>query len=207
MVEKRANFDIERASSRGRRTARLAARLALCLLIAGCFNGDKSGLVQNPGFDRGPDGAIESWRFIQHAGRRSYSFESDNSILVIERIGPERWGQAIQTLSAAGRHGMTLEFSAEVSGDLDDASGAPSSPTGLGVRISGLRPGMPAVLGPSVLSAMSATPEIGPGKLEWTRQRVVFQVPEHATEIQLSVRLTLDGMLRIRNPRLVERRP
>jgi len=36
---------------------------------------------------------------------------------------------------------------------------------------------------------------------------VVFEVPEIATEIQLSFRLALDGTLRVRNPRLVDFTP
>lgn len=183
----------------------------VCLWLAGCggesAGNSGGGMLANPMFERGAEGNVISWSFNQHAGERSYRFYSDGGMLVVERVGRERWGQAIQTLSAAGLAGRTLEFSAEVSGELDDDSGTPSSPTGLGVRISGMRPGMPAALGVTILSTLSAEPAIGAGEHAWTVQKVVFEVPESATEIQLSVRLTLDGTLRVRNPRLVELMP
>lgn len=177
------------------------------LLLAGCRHGPEGGLLLNPAFERGPDGAVVSWAFNQHSGEPSYSFTVDQGTLIIQRVGRERWGQAIQTLPAAGLAGRTLAFSADISGDLGDESGAPSSPTGVGVRISGMRRGMPAALGVAILSTHPGRPEIGVGKHDWTEQRVVFEVPESATEIQLSLRLTLDGTLRVRNPRLVEVAP
>ena len=174
------------------------------LLLAGCGNDSEQNLLLNPAFERDADGEIASWSFNQHTGERSYLFEIDGDTLVIERVGRERWGQAIQTLPATGLAGRTLEFSAEVSGRFGDQSGAPTSPTGVGVRISGVRPGMPAALGAAILSSLSGAPPIGVGQHSWTVQRVVFEVPDAATEIQLSLRLTLDGTLRVRKPRLVE---
>jgi hypothetical protein len=164
-------------------------------------------MLANPMFERGPDGNIVSWAFNQHAGEPSYRFDTDGGMLIVERVGRERWGQAIQTVSAAGLAGRTLEFSAEVSGELGDDSGAPSSPTGVGARISGMRPGMPAALGVVILSTLSGEPAIGAGEHAWSVQTVVFEVPENATEIQLSLRLTLDGTLRVRNPRLIQLTP
>ena len=182
---------------------------AACLFSAGCHSDNSGevdsdgGLLVNPAFERGVDGAIMGWAFNQHAGERSYRFDTDGGTLIIERVGRERWGQAVQTLSAAGLAGRTLEFSAEVSGELGDEAGAPSSPTGVGVRISGMRPGMPAALGVAILSTFPGEPAIGVGDHDWTVQSVVFDVPDTATEIQLSFRLTLDGKLRVRNPRLI----
>lgn len=180
---------------------------AACVLLAGCGNGADGGLLVNPEFERDADGQILAWSFNQHTGEPSYSFATDKNMLVIERVGRERWGQAIQTLSAAELKGLTLEFSAEISGEFDDESGAPSSPTGVGARISGMRPGMPPALGAAILSTNPGQPVIGVGKHGWTVQRVVFEVPDTAVEIQLSLRLTLDGTLRVRNPRLVMVRP
>ena len=185
--------------------------ISACLLSSGCDGGDAGnsdgGLLLNPTFARGADGEIVSWAFVQHTGQPSYRFDTDGRTLLIERVGRERWGQAIQTLPADGLAGRTLEFSAEIAGQLDDHSGPPSSPTGVGVRISGMRPGMPAALGVAILSSLPGQPEIGVGRHDWTEQRVVFEVPESATEIQLSLRLTLDGTLRVRNPRLVQLAP
>lgn len=175
-----------------------------CLLAAGCQHRPAGGLLLNPAFERNADGAIASWAFNQHAGERSYLFEIDDETLTIERVGSQPWGQAVQTLPAAGLFGRTLEFSAEVSGRLGDESGAPITPTGLAVRISGLRPGIPAALGAAIFSTLPGEPAIGVGDHDWTVQRVVFEVPESATEIQLSLRLALDGTLRVRRPRLIE---
>ncbi len=184
-----------------------------CLLSAGCRSDSDGadsrdgGLLLNPAFERGADGFVASWAFGQHAGERSYSFDIDADTLVIERVGPEPWGQAMQTLPATGIAGRTLEFSAEISGVFSDQSGAPLSPTGLGVRINGRRPGLPAALDDAILSTRHGAPAIGAGDHGWTIQRVVFEVPEIATEIQLSFRLALDGTLRVRNPRLVDFTP
>lgn len=178
-----------------------------CMLSAGCQRDADGGLLVNPGFDRGPDGAVMAWAFNQHTGEPSYSFAVDDGKLIIQRVGRERWGQAVQTLPAAGLAGRTLRFSAEISGELSDESGAPSSPTGVGVRISGTRRGMPAALGATILSTRSGQPAIGVGAHGWTEQSVVFEVPESATEIQLSLRLTLDGTLRVRDPRLIKVAP
>lgn len=182
---------------------------AACLFSAGCRSDSsakidsRGGLLVNPAFERGVDGVIMSWAFNQHAGERSYRFDIDAGTLVIERVGPEPWGQAIQMLSAAGLAGRTLEFSAEISGAFSDQSGAPLSPTGVGVRINGRRPGLPAALDDAILSTRHGAPAIGVGDHGWTVQRVVFEVPDTATEIQLSLQLTLDGTLRVRNPRLI----
>jgi len=191
--------------------AGLAAMIAL--LSAGCRSDSSSagnsggGLLINPAFERGADGHIGAWAFGQHAGERSYSFDIDESTLIINRVGPEPWGQVIQILPAAGLAGSMLEFAAEVSGQFSDESGAPIAPTGVGVRISGMRPDLPAALGDAVLFTHHGAPALGVGDHDWTVQRVVFEVPEIATEIRLSFRLTMDGTLRVRNPRLVHFTP
>lgn len=190
-----------------RRGLRTAALMALCLLSAGCGPGAGENLLRNPGFDRAADGKLEGWSFSQHAGERSFRFDIVDASLVIERVGTEVWGEASQTLSAAGLAGQTLEFSAEVRGELDDHSGPPTSPTGIGVRISGVRPGVPAALGPAIFSNQFGEPEIGPRQFDWTLQRVVFEVPANATAILLKLRLTMDGELQVRNPRLIRLAP
>lgn len=196
-------------------SAILAIGLAatLSLLAAGCgSDGSRAGssdggLLINPGFEREANGRIGAWAFGQHAGERSYSFDIDENTLVIKRVGPEPWGQVIQILPAAGLAGRTLEFSAEVSGQFSDESGAPISPTGVGVRISGMRADLPAALGDAILYTHHGAPALGVGDHGWTVQRVVFEVPEIATEIRLSFRLTMDGKLHVRNPRLVHFKP
>jgi hypothetical protein len=183
----------------------------LALPLAGCqpdadggrpANG--SNLLADPEFAVDKTGPDAVWRLSQHAGPRSYEWAVDEGVLSVTRIGPEPWGQATQSIPAADLVGRTLVFSAELSGNLAADSAETVERTGIGVRVRGTSPDVPAMLGPSAIQ-LSATgaPALPPGKLDWSEQRVEFRVPEGAEEVEVAIRLGTGGTLRARNPRLL----
>ncbi len=165
---------------------------------------DDANLLSDPAFTVDKTGPDAIWRLSQHAGPRSYEWAVDDGVLSVTRIGPEPWGQATQSIPAADLVGRTLVFSAELSGNLALDSADTVERTGIGVRVRGTSPDVPAVLGPSAIQ-LSATgaPALPPGELDWSEQRVAFRVPEGAEEVEVAIRLGTGGTLRARNPRLL----
>lgn len=161
------------------------------------------GLLRDANFDAALRGERPGWGRSQHAGEPSSEVRFEPGMLRIERTGPEPWGQVRQRLDATGWVGSTLEFSAELSSTLQSSGNSPVNGTGLGVRVMGYRPGMPRVAGKSILLTADGEPELGPQHHPWTRQSVHFRVPEGATDIDVSIRLTLHGHLAARGPSLV----
>lgn len=183
------------------------------MACGGCFGAGSQatdpGLIVNPRFadTSGGDGVGEPWASIQHAGAPSYRFSAVDGVLRIERVGDQPNGRVVQVIPADGLRGKTLEFSAELSGNLEPID-TPSAPwaddTGLAVIVKGASKN-PALrmLGKRVLLKAGSAPRLAPGKLDWTRYRVVFQVPEQATDIEVAIRLMLNGVLEARDPSLV----
>jgi len=162
------------------------------------------GLLRDANFDAMQRGERPVWGRSQHAGERSYRFVFNPGELQIDRIGPEPWGQVKQRVNAKPLAGQTLEFSAELSGTLSESGRRPIIPTGLSIRVLGYTAGMsPAIVGKSTLLIAGGEPELGPGQHDWTRQSVRFEIPEGATDIDVSIRLGMHGALSVRGPSLV----
>lgn len=196
-------------------THRLIASFLItaALAVAACSGAGpqpaEPGFIQNPLFadPSGGNGVGKPWATIQHAGEPSYLFTVRDGVLRIERVGSQPYGKVIQVLPAEKLRGKTLAFSAELSGNLEPLDN-PSVPwadaTGLEVIVKGYS-GKKALrmLGKRVLLNATSEPGLTPGELDWTRQRVVFQVPEQATDVVVGIRLVLNGVLEARSPSLV----
>lgn len=167
------------------------------------------GLIVNPAFaDAAGGNAIGSpWAAVQHGGESSYLFGARNGVLRIERVGTQPYGQVVQVLPAEKLRGKTVEFSADLSGELESINN-PSVPwadhTGLSIIVKGYstNPRM-RMLGKRVLLESRSEPGLAPGSHDWTHCRVVVKVPEQATEIEVGIRLVLNGVLKARSPALV----
>lgn len=190
----------------------LALSLLMIAALPGCGNADYQppdpGLIQNPDFvdEQKADALGQPWLATQHSGDRSYVSTVSDGVLIIERIGPEPWGQVIQTVPAEPLRGKRAEFSVELAGDLklaNDPSGRWSNDTGLGVVVKGYRNRSLSMLGKAELVRAKMNPGMQPGAHDWRRYKLVFDVPENATDVQVEIRLTLSGVLRARGPRLV----
>lgn len=161
-------------------------------------------LLLDPAFTEGeaPEN-LKHWRLYQHAGERSYVLSIEDGAATLERVGIEPWGQITQTLPADAYAGKTLEWSAELEGELDDRYGEPFQASGLSVSVTGLGPGDLPMMGARHLLTQSTDPGLPAGVLERGRQRLQFVVPAGSElKLQVSVILTRGGYLRVRNPQL-----
>jgi hypothetical protein len=172
--------------------------LIVVLLLVACSDpgnrtGGDPGLVRNAAFERDADGRLEGWTFVGHATTGSYRFETGDGVLRIERVGPEPWAQAVQSLDAKPLIARRLAFTAEI--ELSQSA----EDSGIGVRVRGYKPGFPRSLGKSILLTARSEAGIAGG---WQPHRVEFEVPAGATRIELSLRHAGNGVLRARNPSL-----
>lgn len=186
-------------------------------LLAACsaYEPPDPGLIANPDFADESDAQSlgQPWLAAQHAGDRSYETRVSDGVLHIERIGSEPWGKTIQAVPADELKGRRAEFSVELAGTLEpveDPSGIRDTlkghrDTGLGVVVKGYRddPRLRRLLGKSTLVTAESESGMEPGEHDWQRHRLVFDVPENATEIVVEIRMTLNGVLKARGPRLV----
>lgn len=195
--------------------SRLPFIVALVVSLGACgdraggeYKAPDPGLLGNPAFAAaaGGEGVAPPWVALQHAGEPSYSISAENGVLRIERTGDEPWGQLSQSVSASQIKGGKAVFSVELAGELEpieDPSGIWSGKTGLNVVVNGY-PGSSVTRhrGKRILVNKSLEPGLEPGSHEWQRYRLVFDVPENATDLQVSIQLTLGGVLKARGPRL-----
>jgi len=162
------------------------------------------GLLIDSGFEiAGKDGPLQHWGIHQHAGDTSYRLEVSEGTARIERTGLEPWGVLSQTLPADALVGKTLEWSAELSGELDDRYGPPFEATGLVVSVTGFGPNDLPMMGTRHLLTLASEPGLPTGALTAERHRLRFQVPEgRELELRVGVQLTRGGVLQIRAPSL-----
>lgn len=161
-------------------------------------------LVQDPGFtEHDGEGHWTHWRLYQHAGDTSYTLSVKDGIATIERVGIEPWGQIRQAMAADALVGKTLEWSVELSGDLNDSYGEPFQATGLWVSVMGFGTHDLPMMGARHLLTLYSDPGLSPGPVAPARQRLRFVVPE-GSELQLEfgVVLTHGGQLHVRAPQL-----
>ncbi len=160
------------------------------------------GLVGNARFEMAAAGGIAPpWGFRQHSGETSYELETDAGVATIRRIAIEPWGQLLQRVDLKAYRGQRMVYSAEFAGDLNGDYGEPMSATGLGIVISGTS-SMPGIGGRPTVFDAEGQPQLGTTRFDWTQQQIVFDVPERAESAELTIRMTLGGELRVRNPRL-----
>jgi len=174
-------------------------------LLTGCTEApsrEGPNLLADPAFERPRSGTGAIWQTSQHAGARSFRWSATDGVLTAAKTGPEPWGQATQSVSAKDLVGHRMAFVAELAGELEPDSERTVEATGIAVRILGITPGTPRVLGPSIQLVRLGQPPLPRGEFGWTAQRVEFVVPEGAFEIEVSIRLGTGGTLRARNPRL-----
>lgn len=179
----------------------------LIVATAGCGREPMENLLLDPGFETIEDTRTSAWSFIQHAGERSYDWHAEDGVLTGRRVGPETDGHIAQTISAEELAGQKLRFSVELSGELEELVDAHTELSGLQVHVHGVAPGMPRAMGPGTLLALEGSPPLNAGKFGWMTQEVVFEVPQGATSMELSIRLGMNGFLRIRNPLLAVHSP
>ncbi|HKL50006.1 MAG TPA: hypothetical protein VJ908_02465 [Wenzhouxiangellaceae bacterium] len=173
---------------------------ALIAATAGCGGDPVENLLRDPGFETIKDTRTSAWSFIQHAGERSYDWDAEDGVLTGRRVGPETDGHIAQTIAAQDLAGKKLRFSVEISGELEELLDDHNELSGLQVHIHGVAPGMPRAMGPGTLLALEGSPPVNAGKFGWMTQEAVFDVPQGATSMEMSIRLGMNGSLRIRNP-------
>lgn len=160
------------------------------------------GLIEDPLFTNlGRDGNAP-WRTLQHAGPDSYRMSAAEGVLRIERFGPEPWGKVVQSVKVEELAGRTLEWSAEVRGELRMPAERFVTASGLTAVLIGRPPGAPVALGEGVLANHSAQPELPEGTLPWTIQRLRIPIPEGARRLEVGLILGHEGWIEIRRPSL-----
>lgn len=162
------------------------------------------GLIRDPLFAlAGESMPLQHWRLYQHAGDASYAMEIQQGEVRIKRIGVEPWGSIEQTLSADAWVGKTLEWSAELSGELGESRGEAFDASGLSVTVMGFGPSDLPMMGARHLLTLTSEPPLSTGPVAPQRYRIRFVVPEgRELELKVAVQLTRDGELRMRAPSL-----
>ena len=187
--------------------------IAVALLFAGTgalaassqtWTAPDPGLLRDAAFEADQPGQRRAWSYSQHAGKKSYLFDTVDGVLRIERTGTEPWGMATQRIKAKDLAGRTLEFSAELSGEFPEMTSKPIASTGVVVRVVGYKPDLPRMLGKSNLLVGQGEPGLTGTKYDWPRQHVRFTVPDGATDIDVSIVLGRPGQLSARGPQLID---
>lgn len=168
-------------------------------------------LIVDPQFElAGDHGTLKHWKLYQHAGDASFSMEIQHGQAFLKRIGVEPWGAIEHTLPADELVGKTLEWSAELSGELGESRGEAFDASGLSVSIMGLGPNDLPMMGARHLLTLASDPPLSAGPVEPRRYSVRFVVPEgRDLELKVALQLTRDGDLRMRAPslRVIESAP
>lgn len=183
------------------------------LALGGCSasHGDAptsvdGGVLQDPAFavpGETEASPLRHWQFSQHVGEPSYELRFGNGMIRILRTGSQPWGILQQHMHADEWAGKTLEFSAELSGELDDRWGPPMQPTGLTVTVMGFGPQDMPMMGKRHLLVRESEPGLDAGSHDWQRLAIRFEVPEgRELELLVGLLLTRGGELAIRNPSL-----
>lgn len=193
-------------------THRLVLIALLGASIVACeasYRAPDPGLIENPRFlEQAAGKGIKSpWIATLHGGQSSFRFSSEDGVLTVEKFGPEPWGQIAQPISAEALKGRTVEFSVDLAGELGASDGSRVNPwqdqTGLSVLIKGYPEGRPnPMMGKTILVDARTDPGLAPGLHEWRRHSLRFQVPKGATDIQVAIRMTRNGVLKVRGPSL-----
>jgi hypothetical protein len=164
------------------------------------------GLLKDPAFAMPgelEEHPLQHWHLSQHAGDPSYELRFGGSMIKLLRVGSEPWGVLQQHLDGSDFAGKTLEFSAELAGDLDDDWGPPIQATGLTVTVLGFAPQDVPMMGKRHLLVRGSDPGLPTGSIDWQRHSIRFEVPVgRELELLVGVMLTRGGELRIRNPSL-----
>lgn len=146
-------------------------------------------------------GAVSAeWSTTQHAGEPSYRFTAEDGVLSIEKTGKEPWGLVLQPLNAERLQGRKVRFSAEMSGSFTPMSMPPFESSGLSIRVRGW--GEHRFLGKAILRDETAEIEQVIGDMNWQLVSLVVEIPQQASDVEISMRLTYDGILRVRNPQV-----
>jgi len=207
-VKKTQRLVLQRAQSSAVGPLAWAGMLVLAVLLAGplaCAGGaDDStdryqpGWVRNAEFGVDEDGQIGEWVFSHHANHGSYRWTSAQGVLAVERIGPEPWGKAFQMHEVSQWVGRTVEFSAELSGELRTGEQPVITPSGISLQIHGLPSGGHRLLGQTVLQVVEGQPELPGGAFDFQPQRLQVTIPDGARELEIIVQLGHYGILRAR---------
>lgn len=162
------------------------------------------GLIADPQFEVvGDNLPLRHWRLFQHAGDASFSMDVGAGEVRLRRFGVEPWGTIEQTHSVDSLVGKTLEWSAELSGELGESRGEPFDSSGLSVSVMGFGPNDLMMMGARHLLTLSSDPPLSTGPVERRRYSIRFVVPEGSElELKVALQLTRDGELRMRAPSL-----
>lgn len=148
---------------------------------------------------------VGNWVPMQHSSNTSYEFRVEDGVLSILRTGEEPWGQVFLRFEPDALLGSMAEFSVEVAGEFTDAYGEPFEATGIAVVVEASSADLrQRMMGVRSQFEYENDWDAGVGKHDWTMLDLGFEVPENASSIQLYIKMTMGGVLHVRNPRLVE---
>jgi len=174
--------------------------LLVGVMMTGCGRDPVDNLLLDTRFETLGGKRSSNWSVIQHTGELSYEWTAERGVLTARWLGPEIDGHIAQMIAAQGLKGETLKFSVELSGDLQELPDVPNELSGLQIEVRGMVAGVPRALGTGPLFTLAGSPPVSPGKFGWMVQHAVFEVPQEASAIRVSIGLGMKGVLRIRNP-------
>lgn len=153
--------------------------------------------LRNAGFEAEPlpDGRLQGWYFVQHAGPQSYEFGLDGErpregrrCLRISNVGKEPYGLAAQRLDVVSLRGRTIVFSGAIR-----TTGVTGDGAGLTVRVE---------QGSNLLAHDFMLDRLVRGETDWQRIAIEIAVDARATHLELGVMLQGPGTLWFDDARL-----
>lgn len=183
----------------------LVALLSLHVQIAQAADDERSGNLLDGGRFEGDAetrAPLPPWQASQHSGPTSYTFEVEDGVLTIRRIDREPWGQVTHPFDFGPFRGQRLRWSVEAAGDLNEQWTARLERTGIGVLIFAQDDALSAFVGRNMLLTDYIPTPVQIGRFDWTRIEHEFEVPANAGRGEVSIRMTMGGQLKLRNPRL-----
>ena len=138
------------------------------------------------------NGAEGPWRYAQHAGEKSFAISSIDGVMQIERISGQPWMLLRQTVESSDFAGATVQFSAELKGDV------PAEP-----RLHGFehKAGLYLNIG-NRKDPVSADHEPNSGVWDWQKVSVNKVVPAGESSVHIGFLHQSGGTLWVRNPML-----
>ena len=201
---------------------KLCLWLALALMLAACRDSSSDnddsdtapepetgpqpiypGLVVNPTFELREDTQFldRPWSFTQHATADSYTYEIENEALKLIRTGHEPWGQISQRIATTEFAGERMRYSAWLKASLDDSFEPGFETTGLAISVYG-RSANP-MAGSSLLFSRDSAVPVEFGNYGWARHDLEFDLPDHASHVEIRFRLTRGGWIKVKHPSLL----
>jgi hypothetical protein len=151
-------------------------------------------LLQDPSFSTiSAPRSQRRWFASQHAGKKSFEYETKNGEMEIRKTGNEPWFILRQIVPRKEIPGKFAVFSAEIKLAMEPAAIEHGFEMGGGLSVTAMANGKPIVR-----STLEHEPRIG--NTDWQRVAVRVELPKKIDSVRVGFLHQADGTLWVRNP-------